>query len=243
MKRLILLLLLHFSTNSFSQVIIYMNKEGGVYTVPCKINGLKLKFIFDTGCNDVSISLTEAIFMIKNDYLSENEIYGTTYARLANGDITENTQILLREIEIGGIKIYNIRASVVHELAAPLLLGQSAIEKLGAIQMEGSKLTILNKKGNSQEKSYDYPSYTYSSSSQTAYAPELFSNFSRFSYAYPASVYTCASFYNKPDMINGLTIGSACDGKVILVGKVGEDYFYIQYNNTYGYMWKGMRKN
>jgi hypothetical protein len=32
---------------------ISMNKEGGVYVVPCKVNGLPLKFIFDTGASDV----------------------------------------------------------------------------------------------------------------------------------------------------------------------------------------------
>jgi aspartyl protease family protein len=39
-----------------------MQKDGGVYKVPCTVNGLKLEFIFDTGASVVSISLTEAIF-------------------------------------------------------------------------------------------------------------------------------------------------------------------------------------
>lgn len=142
-----------------------MTKEGGVYTVPCKVNGLKLRFIFDTGASKVSISLTEAIFMVKNGYLNPDDIYGTTYARLADGYITENTEILLREIEIGGLKLYNIRASVMHELAAPLLLGQTAIEKLGAIQLEGNKLIILTK-GN---KSY----YDYSDQKKSTFKPSF----------------------------------------------------------------------
>ena len=49
---------------------IPMTPDGGVYKMPCTINGLPLKFIFDTGASDVSISLTEASFMLKNDFIS-----------------------------------------------------------------------------------------------------------------------------------------------------------------------------
>ncbi|MBK5286230.1 MAG: retroviral-like aspartic protease family protein [Bacteroidia bacterium] len=134
---------IHFS---FSQTVIKMKKESGVYSIPCVVNGLKLRFIFDTGATNVTISLTEAIFMIKNDYLNENDILGTSYAQIANGDITENTKIILRKVEFAGLTLYNVKASVVHELAAPLLFGQSAISKLGTIQINpaDNSLTILN---------------------------------------------------------------------------------------------------
>ena len=37
---------------------------GGTYEVPCTINGLPLKFIFDTGASDVTLSSVEANFML-----------------------------------------------------------------------------------------------------------------------------------------------------------------------------------
>ena len=52
---------------------------------------------------------------------------------------------MIRELEIGGIKLQNIEASVIHELSAPLLLGQSAIQKLGKIQINGNELILLDK--------------------------------------------------------------------------------------------------
>jgi clan AA aspartic protease (TIGR02281 family) len=136
---------------SFSQTTIKMEKVGGVFMVPCTVNGLNLKFIFDTGASDVSISLAEAIFMLKNDYLKEYEIIGTSYSQIANGDITENTKIILREIEFAGLKIYNVEASVIHEIKAPLLLGQSAMAKLGKFQFDPNTgvLTIFNNTNNS----------------------------------------------------------------------------------------------
>jgi aspartyl protease family protein len=56
--------------------------------------------------------------------LNENEIFGSTHAQLANGEITENTKIVIREIEFNGLKLENVNALVVHNLSAPLLLGQ-----------------------------------------------------------------------------------------------------------------------
>ena len=73
MKKLIILICILFSTIfSFSQVVIKMKKQNGVNTIPCKVNGLNLSFIFDTGASDVSISLTEASFMYKNGFLKQD---------------------------------------------------------------------------------------------------------------------------------------------------------------------------
>ena len=138
-----------------SQTVIEMKQESGIYTIPCKVNGLKLRFIFDTGASNVSMSLSEILFMLKNDYISKDDIYGVSEAQLANGDIVENTEVLLREIEIGGIVLKDVKANIIHEIAAPLLLGQSAIEKLGTYQIDGSKL-IINNGPSSSSKIYDY---------------------------------------------------------------------------------------
>ena len=125
MKKIIFLgfILIIFATVAKSQIRIKMQKEGGVFMTPCTINGLKLRFIFDTGASNVSISLSEASFMIKNGYLLENDLQGLSYSQLANGAIIENTTVNLREVEIGGIKIYNVEAKIIHDLNAPLLLG------------------------------------------------------------------------------------------------------------------------
>lgn len=122
-----------------------MQKQNGVFVMPCKVNGLTLKFIFDTGASDVSISLTEALFMLKNGYLSESDLIGSEYYKLADGKISEGTKIILKKIEIGNLKLLNVKATIVHNLSAPLLLGQSALNRLGKIEFDYSKniLTIL----------------------------------------------------------------------------------------------------
>ena len=70
-----LLFVLCFSNVILGQERIPMTKEpSGLYTIPCEVNGLKLKLIFDTGASDVSISLVEAMFMLKNGYLTEDDL-------------------------------------------------------------------------------------------------------------------------------------------------------------------------
>ena len=118
--------------------------RSGVYEVPCTINDLPLKFIFDTGASTTTISSVEAAFMLKNGYLKEGDIRGKEYYSTATGEIHEGTVIRLREIKIGDAVLRNVDASVTHSQQAPLLLGQSVMERFGTITIDNntSKLTI-----------------------------------------------------------------------------------------------------
>ncbi len=75
-----------------------------------------------------------------------DDFIGVSYSQIANGDIVENMDVVLREVEIAGIKLHNVTASISNTIEAPLLLGQSAIQKLGPIQLDGNKLIIQNGK-------------------------------------------------------------------------------------------------
>ena len=118
---------------------IPFTKEGGVCKVKCAINGLPLHFIFDTGATDVSISSVEATFMAKNDFLSSSDIIGKQNYQTADGNITEGTVINLKDVKLGSLHLNNIKASVVRNQAAPLLLGQSVLSKLGKIEIDNTK--------------------------------------------------------------------------------------------------------
>ena len=143
MKRtLSLLLAFSLFANLFAQERIKMRQESGIYTIPCEVNGLRLRFIFDTGAADVSISSTEALFMLKNDYLKSEHIIGKDKYVLADGSIEENTIIILEEIKIGTKTLNDIKACVTKNTKAPLLLGQSAIKQLGSWYIEGDELVF-----------------------------------------------------------------------------------------------------
>lgn len=145
MKRLFLIIAFLFFaiSNSYSQKVIEMEERNGVYYVPCKINNIPMKFIFDTGASNVSISMTEAMFLLKQGALKEDDLKESVKYKIANGDVQEGTKIIIREINIDGIILKDVEAGIVHQLNAPLLLGQSAISKLGRIELNRNKLIII----------------------------------------------------------------------------------------------------
>lgn len=117
-------------------VEIPFSKENGVCKVKCTINDLPLYFVFDTGASDVSISSVEATFMMKNGYLNSTDVIGKQNYMMANGEISAGTIINLRNVNFGGLNLTDVRASVVHNQAAPLLLGQSVLSRLGSIEID-----------------------------------------------------------------------------------------------------------
>lgn len=117
-------------------------KDGNVLSVKCKINNLPLYFIFDTGATDISLSDVEAAFMIKNNYISEKDIIGRQQYLTADGRIIEGTVINLKKIELGELELNNIKASVVKNQKAPLLLGQSVFNKMGKFEIDNEKIKI-----------------------------------------------------------------------------------------------------
>lgn len=121
---------------------IPFTKEDGVCKVKCKINELPLHFIFDTGASDVSISMVEASFMMKNGYLNGKDVVGSEHYIDANGDISVGTVINLKNVNFGGMNLNNVRASVVRNQKAPLLLGQSVLARLGKIEIDNAKKVI-----------------------------------------------------------------------------------------------------
>ena len=129
---------------SVTEIAVKRN-PGGTFEIPCDINGLALQMIFDTGASDVTISSVEANFMFKNGYLSEKDIKGKKYYQVASGEISAGTVITLREVKIGDAILHNVDASVVKSQKAPLLLGQSAMERFGTITIDNQNNKLIIK--------------------------------------------------------------------------------------------------
>lgn len=115
---------------------IQMTKKNGVYTIPIKINNQEMEFILDTGASDVLLSSLEAILLIKQGSLTEDDVLGQEAYSMANGSIEIGTVVNLRQVQIGSKIIYNVRATVVDNIAAPLLCGQSALARFGKIVID-----------------------------------------------------------------------------------------------------------
>lgn len=124
------------SERSHGKSIIKMRKENGVYHIPCKINSTEMEFIFDTGASDITMSLTEALFLYKQGKLTNEDFIGTQQYQIADGSIHEGAVVVLRKVEIGSRLLSNVQASIVDNTEAPLLLGQSALASFGKISID-----------------------------------------------------------------------------------------------------------
>lgn len=122
--------------------IPFVRTEGGLCKVKCNINGLPLNFWLDTGASDVSLSIVEATFMMKNGYLSKDDVVGNAYYLDANGNVSEGTKLILRKVTFGDDVLTNVQASVVSNQRAPLLLGQSVLARLGRVEIDNQKRVI-----------------------------------------------------------------------------------------------------
>lgn len=150
MKKILYLILLLLSFNNLnSQEIIEMEKINNIFHIPCKVNGIPMKLIFDTGASDVSISLIEAKFLIKQGLIKKEDFLGDVDYKIADGTIIQGKKFIIKTIEIGSRKLNNIEATIMPNQDAPLLLGQSAISKLGNYTISGNNL-IINDYSNSK---------------------------------------------------------------------------------------------
>ena len=116
--------------------------EAGNCYVKCQINDLPMRFVFDTGASDVSLSMVEASFMMKNGYLSEKDVIGSAKFSDAVGNVSEGTVINLRKVQFGDVELDNVKASVVRNQKAPLLLGQTVLSRIGKIEIDNEKKVL-----------------------------------------------------------------------------------------------------
>lgn len=123
--------------------VLKMELEDGVRYVWIKVNGIKLRFIFDTGASSICISPTEASVLYKQGTLREEDILDSQYFQDATGRISEGTKVNLREIKIGNMILENVEALIIDNVNAPLLLGQTVLERFGSITIDNVNNVII----------------------------------------------------------------------------------------------------
>ncbi len=130
--------------NEFPNKLV-MEVENGVRYVWIEVNGIRLRFIFDTGASNICISPIEASLLYRQGTLQKNDILDKEYFQDATGRISEGTKIHLRKIKVGNIVLQNVEATVVDNVNAPLLLGQSVLERFGSIEIDNENNVIILK--------------------------------------------------------------------------------------------------
>lgn len=124
--------------------VLQMEVQNGVRYVWIEINDIKLRFIFDTGASSICISSAEALVLYRQGLLQKEDFIGLEYFQDATGKISEGTKINLRKVKIGNIVLENVEATIIDNINAPLLLGQTAFERFGTIEIDNmnNKITF-----------------------------------------------------------------------------------------------------
>jgi aspartyl protease family protein len=125
--------------------VVKMETQNGVKYVWIEINGIRLRFIFDTGASSICISISEATVLYRQGTLTKDDILYKEYFQDATGKISEGTKINLRTVKIGNLILRNIQATVIDNVDAPLLLGQSVLENFGNIEIDNKNGLIIFK--------------------------------------------------------------------------------------------------
>jgi len=122
---------------------IPLQKQGGVYSLPVRINGvITLKFILDSGASEVAIPADVAMTLIRAGTITDNDFLPGKSYKLADGSELKSARLILREMEFGGIKISNVTCSVTPP-AGDLLLGQSLLEKLHSWKLDNNRHVLI----------------------------------------------------------------------------------------------------
>ncbi len=137
------------SNNSIqdSSAISLVKSKQGVYETSVLINGvLKLDMIFDSGAAEVFFTPDIVLTLFRTKTITDEDILaGGSYAD-ANGNVNKSIRFKIRELNLGGIVLKDIAAGVSSSLDGMNLLGLSAIEKLGKIEIDFANGAVITKK-------------------------------------------------------------------------------------------------
>jgi aspartyl protease family protein len=125
-------------TKPVSQTVSVLLNNAGQYKTSGSINGRSVSFLVDTGANIVALN-TPMADSLGIDYSSSRLMQATT----ASG-VVESREVILSSVQIGGIKVNNVKAAVLKgDFPRDILLGMSFLrnvemnENRGVLQLTG----------------------------------------------------------------------------------------------------------
>lgn len=122
---------------------IRLINKGGIYELPVKVNGvITLNFILDSGASEVNIPADVALTLIRTGTINENDFLPGKKYTLADGSTVKSPRFLIRELDLGGQKTFNVPASV-GEATGHLLLGQSFLSRITSWTIDNQKHAFI----------------------------------------------------------------------------------------------------
>jgi aspartyl protease family protein len=133
------------ANNSQAKYIIPMLKtQSGIYEIPIILNNtVRISFIFDSGASDVTISPDVAMVLFRSGTVDKSDYIGTQTYVFADGSTAECDVFNIKEINIGGMILKNVTASISNSMDAPMLMGQSVMQRLGKYSIDNTTHCLI----------------------------------------------------------------------------------------------------
>ena len=126
------------ATSSYPRTVEVQRNRHGHFTVNGLVDGQPLSFMVDTGASMIALTMKDASRV--GIYPSERDF--TAKVGTANGTI-RGAPVRLREVEIDGIVVRDVRAMVLpDEALGSNLLGLSFLSRLRRYEFSGGKLVL-----------------------------------------------------------------------------------------------------
>jgi hypothetical protein len=137
------ILLLVLATPLVASETIQLERRGGAYVVPVRINeAITLPFILDTSSADVAIPADVFSTLLRTGTVKTRDFLGAGVYRLADGSETPSERFVLHELGVGRYVVRDVIANVVPEKGDPLL-GQSFLSKLPEWEIDNARHVLF----------------------------------------------------------------------------------------------------
>ena len=111
---------------------VRLKKVSGVYKVPVQLNeAVVASLIIDSGAADMMLSPQVARILLRSGTLTEDDFLPGQVYRLADGSKKKHMRARLRSVTLGNRTFNDVTFSISGSDNAPMLLGQSLLERLG----------------------------------------------------------------------------------------------------------------
>jgi len=125
---------------------IALERQGGTLVAPVLINNaITLKFVVDSGASDVNIPADVVLTLMRADTIDESDFLGTKAYQLADGSTVPSQTFRIRVLNVGGLEIDNVTASI-GDVKGTLLLGQSFLSRFRSWSIDNQRqVLVLNR--------------------------------------------------------------------------------------------------
>ena len=116
---------------------VALRSDNGHFYVDGDVAGNSLRFVVDTGASRVALNRDDA----RRAGVDVDRLAYDATARTAGGDVHAASALLPR-LRVGDIQVQDVPAMVIDEPTLMPLLGQSFLERLDLVSIEGDRMEL-----------------------------------------------------------------------------------------------------